>query len=613
MSQTIKLQKKIKERVLFENIEIDVIEKGIIEVIGKSGSGKSTILNILNEKIQNKTITYSTIKKVILRDLSLIDNVKYVLNLKKQRYNELEVNNLFERLKISECKNKRVKNLSSGQEQRFSILLTFLIDSDVCIIDEPFAELDKLNRGIVKELIEENAMSRLVIVAIHEEHKFEGYKEVKSNASYQVTVKVFESPNEIKSNKETTKVKTRTSFLKKNSKLVLIGIFSVLLAFTLVLKKNTENSIKNFENLNYNSPKIYKLDNVSHRIVEMYDKIFDYNSTDLIYKEFNHRVNLEINAIPSSIADKNIKLKANEIIVSDKVVVNSNFRVFNIENIRQFIGKKVEFGGKYYIVKDVLNLPDKVVLFNDMELKDNYNTSFNHKFHMLNNEIEIKGDYPKENSEYIEIVAPERYEIGKVFGKHLVVANSLDDKFYYNEIDFKKSYLDSRSTKAIYSESIKEDTAKLIINSITYSNPYEELSLRFETRKNEIVSTYDTIESILIIFIIIFSIIYATTVYLNYINEIYLRHFIRTSKIIMLKDFFIVFVKKEFKFIITLILNLLLVNMLYNYIQNSKNSIDFNAYLSIVGIVILLDILIFSIIYLTNRLLVTNTKLARRK
>lgn len=163
----------------YENKEVlrDIsfnLKKGeIVAIVGKSGSGKSTFLKlvagILSRRYQGRIRVFGSPKSFkkskigfvpqepsFIPDLSLEDNIKIIgLNFGISEKESLEkANNYMRFLKLEEDLKKFPRELSGGQQARFNIVLSFLHDPDVLILDEPFVGLDFLNRRILWHFIE---------------------------------------------------------------------------------------------------------------------------------------------------------------------------------------------------------------------------------------------------------------------------------------------------------------------------------------------------------------------------------------------------------------------------------------------------------------------------
>lgn len=144
---------------------------GLIILLGKNGSGKSTLAKIIstllpydegNVKVKGKEINSN--KREIRQMISYLsqDNivedaltVQEIVELYSRLFREpdTKANELLDNLGLSPYRDTLVGNLSGGLKRRLSILLAFLPDRDIYILDEPFEELDFWGRIKVTELI----------------------------------------------------------------------------------------------------------------------------------------------------------------------------------------------------------------------------------------------------------------------------------------------------------------------------------------------------------------------------------------------------------------------------------------------------------------------------
>ena len=175
------INKRYDDNVIFENFKIDFYENKINCILGKSGCGKTTLLNIISGVIQNDTKDFKGIENVgisyIFQDDRLIDwltvedNIKLVI---KKHYNEKETNELCDKylklVGIYEYKNYYPQRLSGGIRQRVNIARAFIYPSKIIIMDEPFKSIDIKNKMIImdnfKEILAKD--NRTVLFVTHD-------------------------------------------------------------------------------------------------------------------------------------------------------------------------------------------------------------------------------------------------------------------------------------------------------------------------------------------------------------------------------------------------------------------------------------------------------------
>lgn len=135
-----------------------------LTLIGPSGSGKSTLFNVLTgtvaptagsvrihgNPVANRTwqVGYMPQRDLLLPWRSLLDNVIVPLEIqrvpKAQAYERAR--ELLPQFGLGGFENAYPAVLSGGMRQRAALLRTFLTDSDILLLDEPFGALDALTR-----------------------------------------------------------------------------------------------------------------------------------------------------------------------------------------------------------------------------------------------------------------------------------------------------------------------------------------------------------------------------------------------------------------------------------------------------------------------------------
>ncbi len=88
-----------------------------------------------------------------------------VKNLRPKKSNELELIDMFS---LKDYLNKKLGNLSGGTKQKVNIVLTFMFDSDLIILDEPTTGLDPISLIHLKDLIQkEKAKGKTILITTH--------------------------------------------------------------------------------------------------------------------------------------------------------------------------------------------------------------------------------------------------------------------------------------------------------------------------------------------------------------------------------------------------------------------------------------------------------------
>ena len=186
------LCKSFNHLVLFNHLNLEIPEKQITCIYGTSGCGKTTLLDIIGliEPYQSGNIYYDgrTIKNekekrkmlrekigFVFQDFGLIENETVLNNLKivkkiaKLKDNEKEINTVLESLQLPIDLDRKVYELSGGEQQRLAIAKIILKCPDLILADEPTASLDKNNKQIILDLLKNfSKEGKTVIIVTHD-------------------------------------------------------------------------------------------------------------------------------------------------------------------------------------------------------------------------------------------------------------------------------------------------------------------------------------------------------------------------------------------------------------------------------------------------------------
>ena len=149
-----------------ENISFDINKKEVIGIIGRNGTGKSTILKMINGIVSYdsgdilyknssiKSMDASTLRNTrknlayIFQHSNLIDNksvyyhLSLVYKLNKVSVDKKKIDDILEFMNITRLKNSLCGSLSGGEQQKVAIAMALLQEPEVLLCDEISSALD---------------------------------------------------------------------------------------------------------------------------------------------------------------------------------------------------------------------------------------------------------------------------------------------------------------------------------------------------------------------------------------------------------------------------------------------------------------------------------------
>ena len=166
------VRKKYGDLVAVDNLSFEVADGEIFGLLGLNGAGKTTtfrmIMNLLddyegtilldNEKVSYKTtdkIGFLTEERSLLTKLTVLEQAIYygVLKGMPEDKIEKELDYWLDIFKIKEYKNKKIKELSKGNQQKIQFITAIIHHPKLLILDEPFSGLDPVNVELFKSVI----------------------------------------------------------------------------------------------------------------------------------------------------------------------------------------------------------------------------------------------------------------------------------------------------------------------------------------------------------------------------------------------------------------------------------------------------------------------------
>jgi ABC-type lipoprotein export system ATPase subunit len=184
---------------ILKGVDFDLGFSETVSIMGESGSGKSTFLNLIggldssssgsilfegNEitelaeddlhQFRNKKIGFIFQSHYLLEEFDAVENVMipYLMNTYNKREARERSCRLLEAVGMGERLTHHPSQLSGGEKQRIAIARAFINDPPLILADEPTGNLDEKNSGKVLELLFgiASAEKRALIMVTHSKH-----------------------------------------------------------------------------------------------------------------------------------------------------------------------------------------------------------------------------------------------------------------------------------------------------------------------------------------------------------------------------------------------------------------------------------------------------------
>lgn len=155
-----------------DNLSFEVKDGEIFGLLGVNGAGKTTtfrmIIGLLDKTsgtitLDGKPIDYTQTDKIgflteersLLLKLTVLEQAIYYGVLKGMSESAIEkkLDELLERFNIKEYKNRKLKELSKGNQQKVQFITAIINDPKLLILDEPFSGLDPINVQLFMDVI----------------------------------------------------------------------------------------------------------------------------------------------------------------------------------------------------------------------------------------------------------------------------------------------------------------------------------------------------------------------------------------------------------------------------------------------------------------------------
>lgn len=404
------------KQTIFRNLNFSAKAGEFVIILGRSGTGKSTLLYLIDKDIkmqkgkiqimpENVIVSLVFQSPTFIKNISVIDNIKIPLIAKgidKKTISE-KSECILKKIGIYDLKDRNIDELSGGQLARVQIARALIVNPDVLLLDEPTGSLDEENAKYFISLFKELSLNILVIMVTHRENFAYAYGDkVYLLENKNLTLK-FEKENfekksisfkeeiEEKNIKIKYFLKIGCIFLKSKLGRSLISMFFLTLVFSMMslfldVMSNTRNiffdAAKSFAN--YNVCHVSKIenekldDNLSlvkktfpselEKKYELYIS-FDYilgNTIKVLNSDETEYIDANFEPI---IGENNFKLLCGRNILHDNEILVNNVLSSELKmNLDELLGKKIEINKAVQIISEKNNQK----CFDTMMFNQNY-------------------------------------------------------------------------------------------------------------------------------------------------------------------------------------------------------------------------------------------------
>ena len=185
------LNKKFGDKVVFEDFSLTINDGEFIVLAGKSGCGKTTLLNMLGGiepfdsgdiKINDNSVRCKRFLKeyylyevgFLFQNFALIENKTVRSNIEmvqKKSRSKYTVEEALDKVNMSDEIDTKVYKLSGGEQQRVALARLIFKKCNIILADEPTGSLDRENAQNVMDILKDlNREGKTIVFVTHDEN-----------------------------------------------------------------------------------------------------------------------------------------------------------------------------------------------------------------------------------------------------------------------------------------------------------------------------------------------------------------------------------------------------------------------------------------------------------
>ena len=189
------IKKAYDSHIVFDEVSLSIQDGDRVAIIGRSGSGRSTLLNIIGlldkptsgkyllDGKENISIHSSSARKILrdkigylFQNYALLENETVETNMKlamrygKYRNKKESISEALSLVGLQQTEKRMIHTLSGGEQQRVALARLLLKPCDLILADEPTGNLDEDNTEIILDLLMNLTCKGKTVVMVTHDH-----------------------------------------------------------------------------------------------------------------------------------------------------------------------------------------------------------------------------------------------------------------------------------------------------------------------------------------------------------------------------------------------------------------------------------------------------------
>lgn len=176
--ELIEVTKNYGDRCILNDLDLFLDNDHIYILVGENGCGKSTLLNIISGydmdysgrvQLNGLSVGYLLQNDMLFRNLTVRENLTLQAAAIHRDKEKGLIESVVEQLELQSLLDRRVYELSGGEKKKVSIGQIMLKDTDIVLLDEPTANIQKTYARELISIINRAFKDKILVISSHDD------------------------------------------------------------------------------------------------------------------------------------------------------------------------------------------------------------------------------------------------------------------------------------------------------------------------------------------------------------------------------------------------------------------------------------------------------------